>query len=313
LQKTFEGFLKLFFTYIKIGRTYIIKLQPHCYVRDGFFGYGGDQLEYPLRTFESIGVMGSLVLAHCYYGYSIQDEDLRRAYLQQAEVISDTLAALIENNPAAHNPQYDGHAIDIVLGLLALRSGNSIDVATDWVVRLSKAIIRGYQLGTHFPIASDSYEQLVALKFGQALPKEKLMELSTIIPMIADWYAIFDLKDEYPAFREAVTKVLSSTNLQYWFPDEMTENHLYACNAGYASGVTVSSINLAENVENHRLLVARLLEKYQYFKEMSCLMYGFPVLALISSRHFRTPVIPAFWQFDIPTSQSVEDTNVDDE
>jgi hypothetical protein len=118
---------------------------------------------------------------------------------------------------------------------------------------------------------------------------------------------------EYSEFQAAVVDVLVSTNLQYWFPDETTENHLYSCNAGYESGVTVSSINLPENLENHRLLVARLLENHQDFKQISCFMSGFPILALISSRHFRTPVIPAFWQCDIPSSQSVEDSNVDDE
>lgn len=312
-QKTVEGFLKLFFTYIKIGRTYIVKLQPHCFVKDGLFGYGGDEIEYPLRTFEVIGILASLGLAHYYYGYFQQDDDLKKEYLEQTEAIAETLSALIENNPAAHSPRYDGHAIDIILGLLTLKSVNQRDIAKNWVIRLSKAIIRGYRLGKYFPIASDSYDQLVALQFGQAPPKEKLMELSTILPMLADWYVILDLDAEYVGFQEAVTKVFVSTNLQHWFPDETTDGFLYACNAGYKSGFTASSINLPANLENHKLLVARLLEKYQDFKQISCFMYGFPVLALISSRHFRTPVIPAFWQCDVPSPQSSEGVDIADE
>jgi hypothetical protein len=235
--------------------------------------------------------------------------------LEQTKAIAETLSALIENNPAAHSPRYDGHAIDIILGLLVLtlKFVNHRDIAKDWVIRLSQEITHGYLLGKYFPIASDSYDQLVALQFGQAPPKEKLMELSTILPMLADWYAILDLDAEYLEFQEAVTQVFASTNLQHWFPDETTDDFLYACNAAYESGFTASSINLPANLENHRLLVARLLERHQDFKQISCFMYGFPVLALISSRHFRTPVIPAFWQSDVPSPQSSEGVDIADE
>jgi hypothetical protein len=185
-----------------------------------------------------------------------------------------------------------------------LQSLNYKDIAADWIVRISKAIIRGYQLGKYFPIASDSYEQLVALQFGQALPKEKLMELSTILPILADWYTILDLTTEYSAFQQAVIQVLASTNLQYWFPDATTDDYLYACNAGYRSGVTVSSVKLPENTEKHKLLVANLVESHQEFKQCSCFRHGLPILALISSRHFRTPVIPAFWQYNVLVPQS---------
>lgn len=309
-KKTFEGFLKLFFTYIKIGRTYVVKLQPYCFVKDGLFGYGGDELEYPIRSFEMIGIFGSLGMAYYYYGCFNQDEETKREYFERTEAIAKTLAALLENNPAAHSPRYDGNAIDIILGLLTLKYVNYRDIAADWVIRLSKTIIHGYQLGKYFPIASDSYEQLVALQFGQAPPKEKLMELSTILPMLADWYAILALNAEYPDFQEAVITVLASTNLQHWFPDETTDNYLYACNAGYESGFTASSIKLPESIEKYKLLVSRLFETYQDLKQISCFKYGFPVLALISSRHFRTPVIPAFWQCDVLASNSSEDTNI---
>jgi hypothetical protein len=303
-KKAFDGFCKLFRTYIKIGRTYIVKIQPHCLVKDGLWGYGGDELEYPLRTFEVIGVLGSLAMAHCYCAYFNQDEESKREDFEQTKAIVQTLEALIKNNPAAHSPRYDEHAIDIVLGLLALQSVSHKDIAADWVVRISETIICAYTLGKYFPIASDSYEQLVALQFGQALPKEELMKLSTILPMLADWYVILDLNAEYSAFQQAIIRVLASTNLQYWFPDATTDDYLYACNAGYRSGVTVSSIKLPENTEKHKLLVTNLLESNQEFKQFSCFKHGFPVLALISSRHFRTPVIPAFWQYDVFGPQS---------
>ncbi|MCA6504436.1 MAG: hypothetical protein IM585_16615 [Pseudanabaena sp. M135S2SP2A07QC] len=311
-SKTIIGLQKIFLTYIKIGRTYIVKLQPHCLVRDGLFGYGGDKLEYPLRCFELIGVLGSLGMAYYWCAYFNQDEEMKREYFEQTNAIAKTLSALIENNSAAHRPLYDEHGIDIILGLLTLEETKHRNVAFDWLIRLSTSIIRGYRLGKHFPIASDSYEQLVALQFGQAQPKEKLMELSTILPVLADWYAILDLDNEYLSFQESIGKVLTSTNLQYWFPDETTDDYLYACNAGYESGITVSSIKLAESVEKHKITIAKLLENHKECEQLSCFIHGLPILALISSRHFRTPVIPIFWQCYILAGKLSEDINTNE-
>jgi hypothetical protein len=48
------------YCFLKIGRTYFIKIQHHCHVKDELFGFGGDEIEYPLRTFEVIGILASL-------------------------------------------------------------------------------------------------------------------------------------------------------------------------------------------------------------------------------------------------------------
>jgi hypothetical protein len=64
--KTLEKFNQLFFTYLKVINAYAIKLQPHCFVTDGLFGYGVDNLEYPLRTFEVIGILGEVGMAFYY-------------------------------------------------------------------------------------------------------------------------------------------------------------------------------------------------------------------------------------------------------
>jgi hypothetical protein len=75
------------------------------------------------------------------------------------------LVALIHNNPAALTPHYDSHAIDIVLGLLALVLAEDTDQAKKWVNDLSARIIFAYRVGRYFPIASDSYDDLVASIF----------------------------------------------------------------------------------------------------------------------------------------------------
>jgi hypothetical protein len=289
---TNKKFNQLFFTYLKVTGAYANKLQPHCFVRDGLFGYGADELEYPLRTFEAIGILGVLGMASMQL---IGDEHLRETYEGQMQAVAQMLAALIENNPPAFAPRYDGHVIDIALGIFTLINAGYTSQAARWLKELSHHIIFAYQIGKCFPIASDNYNDLIALEVGLAPPKEKLMELSTLLPMLAGWYAVLNLADDYRAFQEAVTRTFNKISLQLWFPDDETDNHLYITNAGYAGGFTLHPFRLPENFDDLKTYIIRLSEKYKDFNNISCVTCGWFVIGLIASRHFRTPIIPAYW------------------
>jgi hypothetical protein len=300
-KKTVTGYSALFSTYLIIGNWYAGKLQPYCYVRDGLFGYNmADAVEYPLRTFEIIGMLGSIGLAYWYLSQASKENAAKQAYSQQCCDISKMLVALIKNNPSAWTPLYDNHAIDIAIGLLALTAVGEQEMASEWVNGIASRIFYAYNdLGRHFPIASDSHEELIALHFGKAPSKEMLTKLSTLLPILADWYAILNLEEQYLNFYESVVHIFPHTNLQIWFPDGETENHLYCQNAGYASGLTVDSIQLSPTLDELKIFTINLREQKQEFRSLSCFSNGHPTLGLIASRHFRTPVIPAYWQYDI--------------
>ena len=38
--------------------------------------------------------------------------------------------------------------------------------------------------------------------------------------------------------------------------------------------------------------------------EISSIKYGFPILPMIASRHFRTPMLPFYWQKNVIETQS---------
>lgn len=310
-ETTLGEFLQIFFSYFHVANNYAIKIQPHCFVKDGLFGYGMvDELEYPLRAFEVIGNLGLLGISHWYFAQTYQDEENRSSHFEQAQAVAQSLADLIQNNPSASSPRYDSHAIDISLGLLALTTTGYNEQAAKWIRDISIHTVRAYQLGKNFPIASDSYDQLIAMRFGQASPKEKLMELSTLLPMLADWYAILDLTDEYQLFQESMSKIFPNTDFQLWYPDEETDTYLYSRNAGYAGGITIASLRLPKFLDDLKTQIICLREQQQAFRQLSCFTHGFPALALISSRHFRTPVIPAYWQHDVSPPHSVSQSNV---
>lgn len=294
-RTTRKEFESLLFTHLDVVHAYIKKLAPLCLVRDGLFGLGADELEYPLRTFDTIGILGLHCVALKTLALAVEDDGARQNLDQRAQETAQVLAALIANNPVAATPMYDGHAIDIVLGLLALSSSGLQAQAAGWVENLGVRICVAYQLGRNFPISTDSYDDLVAMHVDQAPPKEKLMELSTLLPTLAHWHAVLDLPEPYAGFRNAVTSIFSETNLQLWFPDESTEDHLYRENAG-RTGAMLHSIQLPETLAELKTHILRLHRKRSAFESLSCFAQGWPILGLIASRHFRTPVIPAYWQ-----------------
>jgi len=153
-----------------------------------------------------------------------------------------------------------------------------------------------YKLKKSFPIASNSYDDLVDMVAGDAGSPEKLMELSTLLPMLAEWCAIFNLPDTYGKLRRAIETVFKGTCLQLWYPDEKTDDCLYKTNASRNSGTTEAPICLPESLEQLKKRMHRLQSHALAPTEISCVRQGFASIALVASRHFRTAVLPFFWQ-----------------
>jgi hypothetical protein len=293
-------FERMFGSYLSIARAYEEKLRPFCLVRDGLFGHGGDEVEYPLRSFEVIGILATLVMSLVYAAAATSDEEIGRSYVDQAADVSNTLSALVANNPGAWSPAYDQHAIDLGLGLLALVMLGRNKAAAEWLDELCSRVVLAFQLGRGFPVSTDSFDDLVALHVSaeslSAEFKQKLMQLSTLLPMVAEWFAILDRGEQYGQLQKAASTFLSDINLQLWYPDGHTDEHLYRENAGHESGFSVASIELPETAEALRTQILEDLANPGQFDQLSCVSEGWPALGLIASRHFRTPVMPNYWR-----------------
>ena len=299
-------FERIFASYLEMIFAYANKLAPLCDVPDGLSGQWADELEYPLRTFESIGILAVLAAAMKHLAPAAEEDSQRETLESNAHGVARALAALIENNPPAASPRFDGHAIDIALGLLALNDAGLRAFAAGWIEDTCARILLAYKLGKHFPIYTDSYDDLVAMHVDQAPPKERLMRLSTLLPMLAHWHTVLDMDAEYEAFRNSVVETFDGTTLQLWFPLENTEKHLYRENAGFASGTVMAPIGLPATLDELRAHIVRLHVERWEFEGLSCFAQGWPILGLIASRHHRTPVIPAYWQRAV-TSPSAEE------
>ena len=292
-KKTIVEFLGIYDTYKRIGTAFFNKIQQHCHTQDGLFGWGyrAEEVEYPLRTFEIIGILGVMGVSQC-FDYATTGKSENK---ENMKVISETLVSVIQNNPAATTPLFDGHSIDICLGLMLLVFAGRKEIAKKWIEDLTGKVCFAYRIGRHFPVATDSYDDLVALEIGQAETKEKLTLCSTIFPLLAQWCAILDLEDTYKVVRTSVEKVFPHSSMQIWYPDENTDAVFYRENAS-RTGTTLT-MSFPEALTEIRRQMQTVWDHVMEPTQISCLSKnGFATIGLIASRHFRTPVIPMYWQ-----------------
>jgi len=292
---TRNEYSRIFDSYMNVLRAYALKLSPYCKARNGLFGHCEDELEYPLRIFEVTGHLGLLSNVLSFSIVVTEDDALRDRIREERNTATQLLGDVIADNPPAMAPRFDGHAVDIGIGLLALLFAGCQDDAARWVNELSGHILFAFRIGRHFPISTDSYDDLVDLAVGEGPPKEELMELSTLLPMLAEWHVVLNLPS-YETFQQAIRDTFPQTNLQMWYPDDTTDAYLYRINAGLESGLMLASIQIPPTLEELRMRILHLRDARDVASSISCIAENQSMLALIASRHFRTPVLPLFWQ-----------------
>jgi hypothetical protein len=75
-------------------------------------------------------------------------------------------------------------------------------------------------------VASDSFEDLLALQRANPPARDELLELSTLLPTLAEWMAVLGLPRVYDDFRTILAESIPNTDLQLWYPDAMIDGLL---------------------------------------------------------------------------------------
>lgn len=306
-KKTMEAFESVFRTYMKVNEAYAEKLQELCFTRDALFVQNGFDYEYQLKTFDILGAMAihSIIISSFKVAIGLSQIEVEETHEEDTaetdpteinglNALAESIVSLIHNNPSTKTPLYDRHSIDISLVLLALHYATLEEHSIDWIAELVNRLILAYSLGHSFPVSSDRYDHLLSIKYG-SIEKSSLMEISTILPLLAHWQVLYGMDDVYSRLTEACNTTLAEIDLQLWFPDEKTDENLYNSNATQKSGMTYASINLPAELSELSDEMDELKKFHPVYENLSCVKNGWPILALIASRHFKTPVLPSFW------------------
>jgi hypothetical protein len=288
-KKLYIEAMQIWETTTLIHRDYFTKVEPHLHVEHSLFGYGTPEIDYKLITFEQIGIISIIAL----FQFQVANGREDGPHIDSFRHVTRGLAELINNNLVSCYPLYDGHAIDISLALLVLYLAGHREMAATWITGIIQRIGLDYRLHKRFPISTDSYYDLVETELGDAEPD---IGLSTLIPTLAEWSIVLNAEETYQEIRSTVASQFSTTNLQLWYPDEATEEHLYDGNAMFKSGAMRVSFTLPESFADYRSVITEEHRTEERPPEFSFMSEGLWIVGLIASRYWRTPVFPVYWR-----------------
>jgi hypothetical protein len=274
-------------TFLQIANYWYTKIAPLCAMKDGFFHYGRyDEFEYPLRIFDIMGIFGIFGLFLC----TLEDQK------STCSSVATELIHLIENNAPSYNPLYDSHYIDIYIAICFLLVQGHKDFVVEWLRNMVRKIAFAYTMcGRHFPIWTDSYEDLLLLRRTHGEENEKLKQelskTSTLLPLIAMFCLVLNHEETYQEIRELALTVFPHTNFQIWYPDNNTETYFYKKFAG-STGATFCSLEFPKSVHEFGENIRNIQQHAdKFFDASSFSAHGMPIIQFLASRHYRTPIL----------------------
>lgn len=290
-KKILNEFQNIHITYRNVLNSYFLKIQNHCYIKDALFHYGGgaEEIEYPLITFEQIGIIASIGLNYlnCY----ILTND--KKFLRLAINVSNGLSGLIINNKSSFNALYDGHIIDITLGLLLLYNTKRFKEANYWIEQIFIYLVNSFILRKRFPILSDSYDELIFIEAGYSKCK---MESSTLIPILAEWSVVLKNEPLYNFIKEQINNHFKEIDMQIWYPEDNVESYMFSENVLINSGTMRTSIKYQGNYDEFISQIKDEIDIEIDYNNLQINKNHYPILGLIASRHYRAQIFPFYWR-----------------
>lgn len=283
---------------ITIDRHYFDKVADACAVENGLFFSGFlDENEYAFTCFEQIGLLSTfgheiLWIANA---FSSNPDSFQRAvdHWHEAQVIAQTLANLIKQNPGALYPKLDEHCIEINMGMLLLLHTERIDEAKEWLNQLVNYLYYIFRFSGFLPLFRTDYEKLANWKHAPGAKAS--IDSSILITVLAEWSVILKESDIYENLRTIVLENFSEVNLQLWFPDEETNAVICNQNALH-TGASRTDIKLKEKMLDFEMEMAEERALFGAEREISFVKEGFHFIGMYAFRHFRTYVMPNYWR-----------------
>lgn len=293
LMKVFKQIYK---TFTQIYLEYFQKIQPYCFIKNGLNGYSRNSILENLNLFEQLGIICSVGLLKF---FKADFEEVNDSQIEFPDIVL-ALKSLIENHPILLSPYFDNHIIEISQAIFILAYFEEFEFLKWWLEETINHITFGYlHMGKYFPIQSDSFDDLVSLNVSNSIPKENLMQISTLLPILAQWSCILGLNETYELIKDCVEKVFQKTTMQIWYPDSSTEEFIYSCNSAFKSGFSEAPITIPAEIEGMKAKIHKVQQNTVKFETFSAVKNFFPILPSVSSRHFRMPFLPCYWQQEL--------------
>jgi len=281
-QPVMVEYLRVYSQYLDLLLAWADRIAPAVNCADGLMmGAPWDRVEYPMRTFSVIGNLGLLVTAVA----ACPSSDWKQEQLPMA---LDLLVNAIVNNPARHRPLLDNHSVDILLGMMCLTAGGNHDLARWWLRDILEHMAIRKRFHQRLPELSNRIDAVIEFEASGERPTGYTDSSSSLIYMLFELCVVLDAEDTYLTYRD----LFPDTSYQIWYPPADVEEELYVNEV--FRGDTEIIYELPADFDDFRLDVQA---RHQFDRmDYSPIQHGVPVILLLASKHYRTPLFPFWWR-----------------
>jgi len=280
---------------IEIGREYIANTKDHFLVKNSLFRYSKNEIEYSLSVWEQLGIVSSIALTEIAEAAIVlgSDPDYAGVCYENARQQIILLQYIIQNNPPSSYPEYDEHLIEITLVMIAFSKAGFVNFASQWLSSIIVGLNDRFGLKKFIPQFHKDYQKLANIYLGNDV---SIINSSMLITILADWCVIFEAPVLYKLLCEVVNQNYPELDLQLWVAASNSEDFLYTENMSRESGHTKCSIQLHEQMEVYRQEMIDDCEHSKEEREFSLMKNHFYYLGYLSSRHYRSNLLPLYWR-----------------
>ncbi|WP_413482673.1 hypothetical protein [Morganella psychrotolerans] len=204
--------------------------------------------------------------------------------------ITKSINFLVINNPILLSPYKDSQAIDIGLALSLLSNNSELDkFVQSWLSKMVNRCIFSFNSNGRYPIIHDTYEKLLEHSKKDNTDssyKNKVTEASILYPLLAVFCSLYKLDSASQKLEQFTADKLQHCTLQYWYPNQYSEQFMYSNSDMHGSASTNFPMNGNLALEQ----IVQECGNSDSFKKMSAVTEGMASLVLTACRCYRYPV-----------------------
>ena len=218
-----------------------------------------------------------------------ESEEQEKLRLRLKE-ITRSINLLVVNNPILLSPYIDSQAIDIGLALTLLSNNSDLDeFVQSWLSEIVKRCIFSFESNGMYPIVHNSYENLLEHRKKDKADnsyKNKVTKASILYPLLTVFCSLYKLDSVSKELEKFATDKLAHSTLQYWYPNQHSEQHMYSNSDMHGSASTNFPVNGKLALEH----IIQECGNADFFKNMSAVTRKISPLILTACRCYRYPV-----------------------
>jgi len=216
-----------------------------------------------------------------------KEQEVLRLRLRE---ITRSINLLVVNNPILLSPYKDSQAIDLGLALTLLSSNSELDeFVQSWLSEMVNMCTFSFDSNGMYPIVHNSYEKLLEHRNkdkADSSYKNKVTEASILYPLLTVFCALYKLDSVSQKLAEFAIDNLTHSTLQYWYPNERSEQNMYSNSGMHGSAST--NFPMSGNLALKQ--ITQECGNADSLKRMSAITKGKSPLVLTACRCFRYPV-----------------------